>query len=82
MSLGPQTQRFKFWLRSYRITPDRNFDVVVHADEKCARYRGSRADIYEATGLGDTIREAAYDAAKTHTQFGRRGIRVCKRCIS
>jgi hypothetical protein len=80
MSLGPATQRFTFFVRHRNPTDERPWSAMVHAEESCARWRGSRAAIHEVTALGDTLAEAARDCLRAQEAVGSTA-KICPRCI-
>jgi hypothetical protein len=77
MTYGPDTRRYTLFVRPKHHTTERPWSWTVHADEACARFRGSRAFILEVTALGDTLAEAAKDGA---ADYSLSGVRICSRC--
>jgi hypothetical protein len=79
MSFGDGTRRFTFYVRARHQTRNRPWRFVVHADETCARWRGSRSNIYDSSGLGDTLMDEAKDCANKFG--GYPGVRLCSHCV-
>jgi hypothetical protein len=73
--------RFTFYVRYHPGPPGGPGYARIHADEKCARWKGLRATVDEQTALGDTVHGAAKECRRDLMR-DHGDVRICSRCIT